>query len=382
MEQNVNFSNLDLYQETLSYEKANSKIQYLLKNNSRINAHIKVSKTEISMYASQVDKNDNLSEYILRFGNRPTPEPFQFIPNRHSELPLQGLKVAMDPGHFGGALAKVEARYIDMEPSLKINSREDIQFNEGTLTLLTAKRLRELLEAQGVVVFLTKEALGEGGGVSYKKWREGEFDHLKSMSESQIFRKGYVPYDLKIRAEKINNFDPHLTLIIHFNAGAGNNPNTDQNLGTENNYNMAFVPGSFMDDELETSENRFEFLRLLVTPDLEASIALSEFAVQSFQKHLGVPTVSAIEEIPNKNYLEKNCILLSPGVYARNLTLTRLIHSPLCYGETLCQDNYEECQRLVLQDIVIDGIKTSSRIEQVAQSYFHTILNYYNCHFK
>jgi len=63
-----------------------------------------------------------------------------------------------------------------------------------------------------------------------------------------------------------------------------------------------------------------------------------------------------------------------PGVYCRNLQLTRYIHSPLVYGETLYQDNINEC---IMLNQERDKTK-NKRIQQVADAYFQGILDYVN----
>lgn len=134
---------------------------------------------------------------------------------------------------------------------------------------------------------------------------------------------------------------------------------------------MAFVGGAFMAGDLSSPEKRFEFLRLLITDDLENSIALSSDVVNSFEKILNVKTAS----FNDAKYLIEGCLPANEvGVYCRNLQLTRYIHSPLVYGETLYQDNINEC---VLLNEEVDKTK-NKRIQQVADAYFQGVLGYVN----
>lgn len=354
-EETVNFSQLDVYQETVTREKVAHKINTYLKKNPAIEDHYKITELALVLYASKEDKENDRSEYTLEFGVKPAPEPDRFVPDKTSDTPLRGLRVAIDPGHVGGDLAKAEGRYVDMKPSDVIQNRTDVQFNEGTLTLLTAKHLRSLLEEKGATVFLTRENIGEGA------------------DKSQC----HNTRDHKFRGEKINEFNPHVTFIIHYNAGAGNDKATGQNLGTPENYNMVFVPGSFMAGELRKPRERYEFVRLLVTDDLEESVRLSGVVIRNFEKKLKVPSVGEGNAFAQEHYLRNACIQIEPGVYARNLVLTQRVQSPLCYGESLCQDNFEECIRLASKDVVIDGVPTSSRVQHVAQAYFQSVLDFY-----
>ena len=76
-------------------------------------------------------------------------------------------------------------------------------------------------------------------------------------------------------------------------------------------------------------------------------------------------------------YLRNACILTeSPGVYARNLTLTNLVQGPLCYGESLCQDNVVETLILNKKDIEVHGVPTSSRVQDVAKAYIQATIQF------
>ena len=197
---------------------------------------------------------------------------------------------------------------------------------------------------------------------------------LKSISKSQVFRKIYNSLDLKARAEKINAFNPHIALMIHYNGG-DRYPN-GKNIPTDANHTLTFIPGSFMHNELAKPEARYEFIRLLVTETAEQSEKFSTILAQEIEKELGVSLLNT------SHYMPKQTKLRAPGVYCRNLALTRRVHSTLCYGETLLQDNPEEALRLAQTDINIDGILTSSRVVEVAKAYFKGICKFYGIYFE
>src|ERR1019366_433793 len=124
-----------------------------------------------------------------------------------------------------------------------------------------------------------------------------------------------------------------------------------------------------MKSDLSTPEKRFEFLRLIISNDLEQSITLSSAMVKSFEKNLNVKTAT----IKDAKYLIDGCLATGePGVYCRNLQLTRYIHTPLVYGETLYQDNMNECISLNKE---CDKTK-NERVQQVAEAYFQGVLSF------
>lgn len=188
------------------------------------------------------------------------------------------------------------------------------------------------------------------------------------ISKREKFQSVFKNLELQKRSEIINNYQPDFTVIIHFNVDETNKGWTKPG---NKNHNMTFVGGAFMGSDLSSPEKRMEFLRLLVTDDLEKSIALSSSVVKSFEKNLNVKTASYTDA----TYLVKGCLPADAnGVYCRNLQLTRYIHSPLVYGETLYQDNVNEC---VLLNEENDKTK-NKRIQQVAEAYFQGVLDYVN----
>ena len=140
--------------------------------------------------------------------------------------------------------------------------------------------------------------------------------------------------------------------------------------GTKN-YNMTFIGGAFMPGDLSSQEKRFEFLRMIATTDIEKSIQLSGSVTEKFESILKVKTAGPTDA----KYLREGCLTTEKkGVYGRNLQLTRYIHGPLVYGETLYQDNINECKALNKES---DKTK-NERIKEVAEAYYLGIKDYLN----
>ena len=301
---------------------------------------------------------------------------------------LKNLKIALDPGHIAGDLetAKMEKKWVEMKKNTMKGIKEDIKLIEGELTLETALILKKKLESEGATVMLTREKPNQSAfGIDFKKWKDSLFHKsldsayargdvsfeernflLKKANDTEIFRRFFVSEELKERARKINEFHPDLTLVIHYNV---DETNQNWNKPTKKDFVMAFVAA----DELDKPEARIDFLRLLLTDDIEHSINFSKYIVNSLSKKLGVPTALDSCAI----YLRDNCITTGVnGVFCRNLTLTRTVKGTLCYGESLYQDNINECKALSKKEITVDGIRTSKRVEEVADAYFQGIMNY------
>lgn len=364
----VHFTDFDRYQDRWTRQEIEEKLGLFLQKDAKLSSYFSVNNDTFILYNAPDSQKDREVEFCLRFAKEK-----KNLEKETKKRDLVGLKIAIDPGHFGGPYARLEERYIDIPPSLERD--QQIQFDEGTLSLLTATYLKVLLEKEGAIVMLTRDRIGEG------VYQQHFFDWLGKnprlwsgeISLSKLFRKYYNPLDLRARAQKINEFCPDLTVVIHFNSHHVEQEDSSNHCITPHNYNLVFIPGAFCRGELTEHENRYEFLRLLLSEDLHRSLSLSRTILASFNKKLGVPIVSKADDA---RYLDRVCLKLEEGIFSRNLAMTRLVHSPICYGETLVQNNIDECRNLSRMDFVIAGQKCSSRIKQVAEAYFEGIKEY------
>ncbi|HET6991425.1 MAG TPA: hypothetical protein VFJ43_08885, partial [Bacteroidia bacterium] len=190
--------------------------------------------------------------------------------------------------------------------------------------------------------------------------------------ENSIFRYVFRDAELRKRSEIINAYHPDITIIIHYNVDEKNKP---WNAPSPKDYCMTFVPGSFQKDELSDSERRYDFLRLLLMDDIEKSTTVSGLAALEFKSELEVPLAKQADA----TYLQEHCIPAGlPGVYCRNLSLTRLIQGTMIYGETFYQDNFDEC--LLLSEkprLTSEGqqpLGGNERISEVVEAYNKAIL--------
>ncbi|QVL57574.1 MAG: N-acetylmuramoyl-L-alanine amidase [Simkaniaceae bacterium] len=360
-----NFSEFNRYQHQLSKDYVTKKITHFLQYSEEIENYYEVTEDSLVLYASAEDKARGNVEYRLNFGAE-VPKPSQF--NR----PLSQAKIAIDPGHFGGQFARLEERYVEME-----HEGKTLYFDEGSLAFLTALHLKKKLEEKGAIVLLTRKAIGEGA------YSENFFDWLKNHPEywekgvplSTIFLRYYNRLDLHARAEIINNFNPDLTLLIHYNAVDSELPDSNQTKETTRNFNLVFIPGAFCQGELVNPEDRYHFLRLICTQDLEKSYEMAQELVSLFTTHLQVPPLkTAKKEVSGFG----NSLVSADGVFCRNLCLTRLIKGPLCYGETLIQNNLEEALELSQNKAMVEGTPCPERVIDVAEAYFEATVSLFH----
>jgi len=351
---------------------------------SEVEAFKKALKTFSSNELTKLYQSGKMNAVVLSEKNKKTSD---VQPQNNNTKKLQGLKIAIDPGHTAGDMenAAIEAKCLNFKCVSPLGEKYNIAISEGILTFATATLLKNKLEAQGAEVFMTRTFYGGNAfGKSFDEWlKPANIDSLYNagvLSQKQKaivlnpkinkrtkFQSVFKNLELQKRSQIINRYQPDFTIIIHFNV---DETNTGWSKPGNKNHNMTFVGGAFMGSDLSSPEKRMEFLRLLVSDDLEKSIALSSSVVNSFEKTLNVKTASHNDA----TYLIQGCLVAEPGVYCRNLQLTRYIHSPLVYGETLYQDNINEC---IMLNQERDKTK-NKRIQQVADAYFQGILDYVN----
>ncbi len=360
------FSDFDPFQGKCTKEQIEKRLNLFLKKDPSVEDYLNLTEEALLIYTAPENAKDRKLEYALELA------PKNSIERAERKKNFIGVKVAIDPGHFGGPFAHMEERYIDIPSSLERKSA--IRFDEGTLSLLTAHYLKILLEKEGAIVSLTRSKIGQGVyPEDFFDWMRSHPDLWAQETNLKVLFKKYNLLDLRARAEKINIFAPDLTVVIHYNSHSpGQDLDSNSNV-TAYNYNMVFVPGSFCRGELRDSSQRYELTRMLVSDHLDESLILSRALLDCFEKKLNIP---AVQNGDGARYLDSVCMKIEEGIYARNLALTRLIHSPVAYGETLIQNNIDECLNLNRSDFVIGGMRCSTRVKEVAEAYFEGIKGY------
>lgn len=336
------------------------------------------------------------SKGIKKYTKRQRDSLFIYIDDRKTlskvvkKLPLQGYRIAIDAGHFATNLkdAQIEQKFLYFLKD-SLNPEDSVKIFESELTFNTASLLKKMLEEKGATVFLTrKKSCFTSFNCTYFDWlakhkmrvldslvqanaiSSETFSKLSKCNDSRFFWDFFRDFDLLNRANTINQFNPHISIVIHYNVDEKNEPWQNP---SKNNYTMAFIGGVFTENNLEKMESKINFLRLLLTSQLSQSQKLAEATVYNFNKKLNIPIASANDA----SYLKSSCLTTkSPGVFSRNLILCRKINSPLVYGESLYQDNESEIINLMKWDKTIFGIKTNQRLVSVAESYYEAVLKF------
>ncbi len=323
--------------------------------------------------------------------------PHMLLPD--PEKPLAGWRIAIDPGHMAGDLetARMEGKFVCIQQPDLVAARLRLSpVFEANLTLATAWMLHDSLEALGATVLMTRTGPGRVNGMDFDAWRtyrmesffqeeiaanrmtpeKAEYFRTKAIPQ-ELFQRVYNADDLRHRAAVLQAFEPHITLIIHYNVHEPHLTQQDKNdclHFTDANYCMGFIPGSFLLSELANPEDRAALLRLIGTRDLADSRDLTAAFVRASTRETGVPPIDNPDAF---YYLRKYSLPdTATGVYARNLQLARLVGGAICYGESLIQENKAEYLQLARPDMEVHGIQASSRLEAVARAYLQAVKEY------
>jgi hypothetical protein len=270
-----------------------------------------------------------------------TVEPLPSDPDR----PLSGLKVALDPGHLGGAWAKMEERWF------QINDFKPV--TEGDLTLRVAQLIAPRLAALGAQVLWVRSRPGPVTTLSPETLRGLAFLTLVARGVHPISQSYTGPFDpwrehsiqweaeklfyrvaeIHDRATAVNTvLQPDFTLCLHFNAEPWGNPMHPTLVDT--NHLHFIVNGGYSAGELAYDDVRFAMLIKL----LDHSFIQEKGIAESLAAYM-----APVTWLPPFHYHTHNAVPIGKTGYlwARNLLANRLYQCPVAYIECYVMNSHE-----------------------------------------
>ncbi len=298
---------------------------------------------------------------------------------------LAGLKIALDPGHIGGAWARMEERWFQVGDSKPIT--------EGDMTLLVARLLKPRLEKLGATVTLVRDKpepstskrprdlqevsrklLLRAGNPAPRHDYQGPADPQKEQTvQWQNERLFYRNSEIRERAARVNTaIKPDVVLCLHFNAETWNDP-ANPTLSDRNHLHI-LINGSYLGDELEFDDVRFEMLQRLLSRMHEEELPLADKAAAA---------MAARTKLPPYIYTTENVVPVGTTgyVYARNLIATRLFNAPVIYYEPYVMNSDEVFWRIQEGDYEgirnVNGTDRPSIFREYADSVVDGLIEYY-----
>jgi len=345
-------------------------------------ARILTNRAAQSFFTLHFAKDDATCEPVPRLWRTA-----KVLPPLKQEKPISGLRIALDPGHLGGKWAKMEQRWFQVGDSAPVQ--------EGDLVLrvarLLAPRLRELgaqvsfvrNRAQPVTPMrpddfrqLARKILIKNG---VPQPRPDVLDPNDPEKERTIHWQSEILFyrysEIRRRAVLVNTkLHPDLVLCLHFNAEGWGDPKSPTLI--DNNHLHLLVNGSYLKDELEFDDERFEMIRRLLSRTYDEELPLADAVAASMASATGLPPY----EYPTTQTTTK---VGSTGyVYARNLLATRLYRCPVVYCEPYVMNSREAFARIQAGDYEgtrnINGVERKSIFREYADSVADGLREYYS----
>ena len=293
-----------------------------------------------------------------------------------NEDSLTGLRIILDPGHYGGAWSEHESRHVQRDGELPIR--------EGNLTYATAELAAEALTRAGATVYLTREAPPATPFESHIPppallEREAAIwlGNNAHRSDTRLLMKGYPMWiadrllrykrdakvrdsaahlftlgDLRQRSALATTCDAHALISIHYNGAKR----------PEVNHVMAFVPGHFMEGELISPASRRLALDALMSGRLPVSARLGKNLVDALQDEMGLKTIDEAKRgrsYPLPGYR---------GVFARNLAVLRRTRVPVVLAEGPFMSHPAEYEKILDLETGRPGIRSEEYARAIVRA--------------
>ena len=313
--------------------------------------------------------------------------PAKSLPPTERNKPLLGLKIALDPGHLGGKWAKMEERWFQVGDSRSVQ--------EGDLTLRVARLLATRLRGLGAKVSFVRN---DDEPITVKRP-----DDFRELARKILIRNGvpqpradvldstdpekektirwqseilfYRYSEIRRRAALVNfKLHPDLVLCLHFNAEGWGDPTSP--ILTDTNHLHLLVNGSYLAEELEFDDERFEMIRRLLSRAYDEELPLADTIALAMSRETGLPPYA----YPTTNSTTK--VGTSGYVYARNLLATRLYRCPVVYCEPYVMNSKDVFARIQAGDYEgtrnINGVERKSIFQEYADSVADGLVEYYS----
>jgi len=305
-----------------------------------------------------------------------TPPRFWKEHSQRSSLPgkpLAGLRIVIDPGHLGGDFAKMEARWFQIGHSRPVE--------EGEMTLIVAKLLKQRLRTMGAEVWLTRSKNGATTSLRPGKLRKAAVNSLQeegaSLSPTRLQfeaeRLFYRVGEIRNRAKVVNQLiRPDLVVCLHFNAEEWGNP-TRPSLSDKNHLHL-LLSGDMSANELLHEDERYTMLVKLLGGTHSEELGASEAVARSLASATGLPPFI---------YHSANAIPASsnPYLWVRNLLANRLFECPVVYCEPYVMNSRPVFNRVQLGDYEgrrnVGGVSEPSIYREYADAVARGLADYY-----
>src|SRR5438874_2518325 len=384
---------LEKYQETITRDEFTRLIQHAYCTHGFAPDLIAINDKNARILTNR----DAQKFFTLRFAEdeasrQPVPRlwrPAKSLAPAKPDKPLSGLRIALDPGHLGGKWAKMEERWF------QVGNSQPVQ--EGDLTLRVARLLALRLRDLGAKVSFVRSTDGPTTGKRPDDFRElarkilirnpataGQprtdvLDSTDPEKEKTIRWQSEILFyrysEIRRRAALVNfKLHPDLVLCLHFNAEGWGDPTNP--LLTDINHLHLLVNGSYLQQELEFDDERFEMIRRLLSRAYDEELPLADTIASAMARETQLspyqyPTTNSTTKVGTSGY-----------VYARNLLATRLYRCPVVYCEPYVMNSKDAFARIQAGDYEgtrnVNGLERKSIFREYADGVADGLVEYYS----
>lgn len=350
------WSVLDDYQHTITREE----FTYLLNHcyaHSKEDYHDSITIQEDRVLILRQSNHPESGWYDLRFRqeNHLSAKPAKFwrspvdLPDLepNSTKPLQGVRIAIDPGHIGGKWVTWDDRHFRI-------GRDTIEVREGEMTLKVAKILERDLTLLGARVFLTRngnhpvteervESLQEEARHYLIQRKKVPSSSLIASTAKAMFA---ISSEIRSRGEVVNeSIQPDLALCLHFNASpmSARYPSFKSS-----NHLHILINGCYSKSEIAEDDTRLEMLLRILQRVYYEELELADEISGPMKDETRLPAF---------HYDGTNGMAVNGNdlVWARNLLANRVFMCPVIFFEPYCMNHREVYERV--QQGEYDGLR-------------------------
>lgn len=336
---------------------------------------------EVESGHAAIVTNEGKPRWILRFAPdrasaRAVPRYWRSrdeLPPPPSGKPLEGVVIAIDPGHIGGQWAKMEERWFQIGQSRPVT--------EGDMTLYVARLLETRLRQLGAKVYLTRKGATPVTSARPEKLvraaRASLLDRGANVTDRRLRLESEILFyrvsEIRARAKLVNEkFRPDLVLALHFNAEGWGDP-ARPSLVPKNHLHF-LISGAFSAEELTYEDQRHGMLVKLLNRSFGEEHGVSRAVADSMTRATGLPPFE---------YKSGQAVNVGghPYLWARNLLANRLFECPVVYAEPYVMNNREVFERIQAGDYtgkrVVAGKSRPSIYREYADSLAEGLVRYY-----
>jgi len=336
----ADWSTLERYQQTISRAEFETLLTNVYCPSGALTNYLVFTTNSVSVFSTTEKTNSPL--FALRFSSS--------VSSTNSSL-LSLKRIALDPGHIGGAWARTEERFFERG--------KDRPVQEAELNLMVARLLKARLEAAGAQVFLTKdnfEPVTDKRPADFQAQAEQEiktstrFDTFPPLEREAAFADAarkraelifYRSSEIAARANLLNEkIKPDLTICLHVNAVEWDECNSL----VDDNRLVVFVHGNYLASELKDDDQKLRLMEKLLERSHPKELAVAEAVATALATATKLPPV---DYGPNSGAIR---VGNNPYVFARNLAANRLVDGPVVFLEPYYQNNRLTYQRIQMGD--------------------------------